>query len=114
MDQGQRQADSQWRKADGRASMGRAEYDEQKNKRAAALADEARQQTVFCGAEIAVPVGGEAADLESWLPRGYHVEYRGGDNGTDDLGSDVREDVSGLKPPGSPPAKGDCRIEMGS
>src|SRR4029077_3970746 len=73
---------------------------------------EARHQTVFSGAEIAVAVGRKPTGNPFGFARGDHIEYRSGRDGAGHLRENVGKNVGGLEAASGPEPNGNGTIEM--
>jgi hypothetical protein len=99
-------------KSDRRAFRGAADDDLQEEERRDEFTQEARHQTVFSGAEIAVAIGRKPTGNPFGLARGDHIEYGGRRDGAGDLCEDVGKNVGGLEAASGPEPNGNGRIEM--
>src|ERR1700756_1441210 len=112
MDQGQGETDRNSGKPDGCTPRCAANNDKEKEKRHHNLGYEAAAEAVFAWTEIAVSIGSETTDDPARLTRRDPPQYQGSDYRADDLGDDIRNDVTTGAAPGAPQAHGDRRVEM--
>src|SRR5262249_22011932 len=112
VDQGQGKADRDAGKACRRALRRGADDDEEEEESHHDLGNKTAAEAVLAGAEIAVPIGSKATHDPTGLARRDPPQYQGGNDRADDLGDDVRNDVSGAAAPGAPQTNGDRWIEM--
>jgi hypothetical protein len=73
---------------------------------------EARRQTVFSGAEIAVAVGRKPSGNPFGFARGDHIEYRSRRNGAGHLCENVGKNVGALEAASGLEPNGNRTIEM--
>ena len=99
-------------KSDRGAFRGGADDDVQEEEGRNDFTQEARRQTVFSGAEIAVAVGGKSTDNPPGFARGDHVKYRSRRDGAGYLCEDVGKNVGGLEAASGPEPNGNGAIEM--
>jgi hypothetical protein len=99
-------------KSDRRAFRGGADDDVQEEEGRDDFTQEARQQTVFSGAEIAVAVGRKPFGNPSGFARGDHIEYRGRRDGAGHLCENVGKYVGALEAASGPEPNGNGTIEM--
>jgi hypothetical protein len=112
MNQRQAKPDGYAGKSDRRAFGGGADYDVQEEEGRDDFTQEARRQTVFSGAEIAVAVGRKPTGNPVGFARGDRVEYRSRRDGADYLREDVGQNVGGLEATPSLQPDRDGAIEM--
>src|SRR5258706_15129371 len=112
MNERQAKSDGYPCKSDRRAFRGGADDDVQEEESRDDFTQEARHQTVFSGAEIAVAVGRKTTGNPFGFARGDHIEYRSGRDSAGRLRENVGKNVGGLEAASGPEPNGNGTIEM--